>query len=89
MVQSIAPPSDIILYSKTAIVFDYLMAYLGEEMMDKCMQSYFEKWKFKHPQPEDLKIVFEETSGKNLNWFFNNMIKTTNQLDYAIKLFSS
>jgi hypothetical protein len=73
-----------IVYSKTAIVFDYLMAYLGEEMMDKCMQSYFEKWKFKHPQPKDLKIVFEEISGKNLNWFFDDIIKTTNQLDYAI-----
>ena len=73
-----------IVYSKTAIVFDYLMAYLGEEMMDKCMQTYFERWKFKHPQPQDLRVVFEEVSGKNLAWFFDDVIKTTKQLDYAI-----
>ena len=32
------------VYSKTAIVFDYLMAYLGEEMFDKAMQQYFDAW---------------------------------------------
>ena len=73
-----------IVYSKTAIVFDYLMAYLGEDMMNKCKRTYFEKWKFKHPQPEDLRAVFEEVSGKNLSWFFDNMIKTTKHLDYSI-----
>jgi hypothetical protein len=73
-----------IVYSKTAIVFDYLMAYLGEDMMNKCKRTYFEKWKFKHPQPEDLRAVFEEVSGKNLSWFFDDMIKTTKHLDYSI-----
>ena len=73
-----------IVYSKTAIVFDYLMAYLGEEIMDQCMKTYFKRWRFKHPQPEDLRIIFEEISGKNLSWFFDDLIKTTKKLDYAI-----
>ena len=73
-----------IVYSKTAIVFDYLMAYLGEDVYDKCMQTYFERWQYKHPQPEDLRAVFEEISGKNLSWFFEDVIKTTKQLDYSI-----
>ena len=33
-----------IVYSKTAIVFDYLMAYLGENVYDECMRIYFKKW---------------------------------------------
>jgi len=73
-----------IVYSKTAVVFDYLMAYLGEDMMNKCKRTYFDRWKFKHPQPKDLRAVFEEVSGKDLSWFFDDMIKTTKQLDYAI-----
>ena len=73
-----------IVYSKTAIIFDYLMAYLGEDMMNKCKRTYFDRWKFKHPQPKDLRAVFEEVSGKDLSWFFDEMIKTTKQLDYAI-----
>jgi hypothetical protein len=73
-----------IVYSKTAIAFDYLMAYLGEEMYDKCMKRYFNDWKFKHPQPEDLKKIFEEETGKNLDWFFKDLIQTTKPIDYKI-----
>ena len=78
-----------IVYKKTAIVFDYLMAYLGEEVMNDCMKTYFEKWKFKHPQPKDVKNVFEEVSGKDLSWFFDDIIKTTKQLDYSIEKISN
>ncbi len=73
-----------IVYAKTAIAFDYLMAYLGEELFDKCMQRYFNEWKFKHPQPEDLRKIFEEETGKNLDWFFDSLIKSTKKLDYKI-----
>lgn len=73
-----------IVYSKTAIVFDYLMAYLGEDVYDKCMRTYFKKWQYKHPQPKDVKAVFEEVTGKDLAWFFEDVITTIKQLDYAI-----
>ena len=36
------------VYMKTALIMDHLMAYLGEETMDKCMHAYYEEWKFKH-----------------------------------------
>nr|MDQ3047261.1 M1 family metallopeptidase [Bacteroidota bacterium] len=39
-----------VVYSKTAIAFDYLMAYLGESVMNEAMQKYFELWHFKHPE---------------------------------------
>ncbi len=73
-----------IVYSKTAIVFDYMMAYLGEDLYDKCMQTYFDRWHYKHPQPKDLKVVFEEVSGKNLSWFFEDVVGTIKKVDYSI-----
>lgn len=74
----------IIVYSKTAIVFEYLKSYLGDSLFDACMQKYFEEWKFKHPYPDDIRNVFEKTSGKKLDWFFNDLIKTTGKIDYSI-----
>jgi hypothetical protein len=74
-----------IIYAKTGLVFDYLMAYLGEEVYDKCMHLYFKKWKFKHPQPTDLRTVFETETGKDLSWFFDGLINTTNKIDYKIR----
>ena len=73
------------VYSKTGIGFHYLKAYLGEELFDQCMNKYFDKWKFKHPQPEDLQNVFQKTSKFNLDWFFEDYIKTTKKTDYSLK----
>jgi hypothetical protein len=72
------------VYSKTAIVFDYLKKYLGDDVYDAAMQAYFNEWHFKHPMPEDLRKVFEKTSGKNLSWFFDDLINSSKKLDYKI-----
>jgi len=74
----------IIMYQKTGLVFYYLKDYLGEELFDKCMQTYYRDWEFKHPQPEDMKASLEKTSGKKLDWLFEDLIKTTNHVDYKI-----
>jgi hypothetical protein len=74
-----------IVYSKTAAVFDYLRAYLGEQLFDSVMHSYYDRWKFKHPYPEDLEQVFKEITNLDLSWFFNDIIKTTGKIDYKIQ----
>jgi hypothetical protein len=76
-----------IVYSKTAVMFNYLRNYLGDEVFDHAMHTYFERWKFKHPQPEDLQKVFQEITGKDMGWFFEDIVKTTGTLD--IKLVKS
>jgi hypothetical protein len=73
-----------VVYSKSALIFDYLKSYLGEETFDRAMKQYFEAWKFRHPAPEDLQKVMEESSGKKLDWFFNDLIQTSQKLDYKI-----
>jgi len=74
-----------VLYAKTGLGFEYLRAYLGTGLFDSCMQEYFRMYKFKHPYPADLKKVFTETSGKNLDWFFNDFINTDAKPDYSIR----
>ena len=76
------------VYSKTGIGFHYLKAYLGEELFDKCMNEYFGQWKFKHPNPYDIKVVFESVSNENLDWFFEDFINTTKKTDYSLKRIS-
>jgi len=74
-----------IVYSKTAVLFNYLMNYMGQEQFDKAMHEYFSLFKFKHPQPDDLKVILQKYCAKNLDWFFIDLIKTTKHLDYKIK----
>jgi hypothetical protein len=75
----------LIMYQKTGLVFYYLKDYLGDDLFNECFQTYFEEWKFKHPQPEDMKATLERVSGKNLSWLFDDLIKTTKIVDYKIQ----
>lgn len=72
------------VYGKSMLIFDYLQAYLGEEVFDKVMQKYYQQWRYKHPQPEDIRAVFETETGKKLDWFFDDLIKTKKKIDYKI-----
>jgi hypothetical protein len=71
-------------YKRTANLLKHLMYYLGEEKFDKCMQAYYTKWKYKHPQPNDLKAVFENTSGEDLSWFFDKLMQEKEKVDLKI-----
>lgn len=74
-----------IVYGKSMLSLTYLEMYLGKDVFDKVMKKYFETWKFKHPQPEDLRQLFKEETGKDLNWFFDDLVKTTKKIDYKIQ----
>ncbi len=71
-------------YTRPAEVLWYLANYLGEDNFDKIMQNYYRKWRFKHPQPHDFRKVFEDAVNKDLSWFFDDVLMTTKQIDYAL-----
>lgn len=72
------------VYGIGSSAFGYLKAYLGDGVFKKCMLAYYETWKFKHPLPDDMKKSFEATSGKNLTWFFDEVLQTNKKIDYAV-----
>lgn len=74
----------LIVYSKAAAAFQYLADFLGQDIFDECMQEYFKTWKYRHPQPNDIKALFEKVSQKDLSWFFIDLIKTDKFIDYKI-----
>lgn len=73
-----------IMYQKTGLVFSYLKEYLGDTLFDQAMQAYYNEWSFKHPQPEDMRAVLERVSDKDLSWLFEDLIQTTDHIDYKI-----
>ncbi|MCR9251464.1 MAG: M1 family metallopeptidase [bacterium] len=75
----------IINYQKTATLLRYLQGYLGKDLFQKCMKTYYDEWKFKHPKPDDAKRVFEEVSKQDLSWFFEDFVKTTGGVEYKAK----
>ena len=77
------------VYGKAAWLFQYLYGYLGRQAFDKAMQQFYKDYRFKHPGPEDLRRTFEKETGDSLKWFFQDLMKEGQHLDYAVKGFAN
>ncbi|MCB9232057.1 MAG: M1 family metallopeptidase [Bacteroidia bacterium] len=75
------------VYMKTARTFRYLEEMLGRDVFDRCMHAYFDQWKFRHPRPEDIKAVFEKTSGQDLGWFFDGLLPGKDKINFKLSGF--
>lgn len=74
----------VINYMKTAVAFRHLESYLGKELFDDIMHSFYEQWQFKHPHPDDFERLVTKNVDEDLGWFFNGLLQTDNELNYAI-----
>jgi hypothetical protein len=74
-----------ILYEKLPAAWRYLQAYLGDSTFNRCIQSYYTKWRYKHPYPEDIENVITQNSGKDLSWFFDGLLRSDEQIDFSMK----
>ena len=72
-------------YSKGAVFLAQLGYVIGEEVRDRAMLRYWNTWKFKHPNVNDLIRVMEKESGLELDWYKEYFVYTTKTIDYAVK----
>jgi hypothetical protein len=72
-------------YNKGAVFLNQLNYTIGKEQFQRGMKRYFNEWKFKHPNPTDLKRIMEKESGLELDWLWENFVGTTKTIDYGIR----
>ena len=58
-------------YNKGGRILHMLRSYLGDEAFFKGINLYLTANKFKAAEFTQLRLAFEEVSGEDLNWFFN------------------
>jgi hypothetical protein len=71
-------------YTKPALALSTLENYLGEKTMARIMRTFHESWRFRHPSTRDFVQIANEVSGRDLGWFFDQVFRGTNILDYEI-----
>jgi hypothetical protein len=76
-------------YHKTALMLHTLERKHTWEVMQKVLATFFTRWQFKHPQPDDFFAVVEEVTGLPHAWFFDQVYRSSNKFDYAIDSFES
>ena len=78
-----------ISYGKTALAFHTLEEYLGWDTMRAILSTYFERWRFRHPTPDDFFAVANDVSEQDLTWFFNQTYRSSNEFDYGLRSLTS
>jgi len=73
------------VYYKTAAMLYNLQYVLGDELFAEALQYYFQKWKIAHPYFNDFRQSIIEYTKVDLNWFFDQWLETTKDIDYAVK----
>jgi hypothetical protein len=73
-------------YAKPATGLNILReTIMGRELFDYAFKIYANRWKFKHPTPEDFFRTMEDASAVDLDWFFRGWFYTTDFVDIGIK----
>ncbi len=72
-------------YSKPTTALNILReTVMGRELFDFAFKEYANRWKFKHPTPEDFFRTMEDASGVDLDWFWRGWFYTTDNVDIAL-----
>lgn len=73
-------------YGKPAAGLNILReTVMGRELFDYAFKTYANRWKFKHPTPEDFFRTMEDASAFDLDWFWRGWFYTTDNNDIGIK----
>jgi aminopeptidase N len=62
---------DAVSYNKGGRILHMLRNFVGDDAFSKALNLYLTTNKFKAGEAQQLRLAFEEVSGRDLNWFFN------------------
>ncbi|SHI69233.1 M1 family metallopeptidase [Flavobacterium haoranii] len=73
-------------YGKPATGLNILReTIMGPELFDFAFKTYANRWKFKHPTPEDFFRTMEDASAVDLDWFWRGWFYSTDYVDLGVK----
>ena len=87
-------PSDWFLtnrgYSVTAypggeMLVDMLGTVISDSLRDAWLRTYYRRFQFRHPHPDDLEALAEEVSNMELDWYFDQLTRMVRTCDYAVE----
>ncbi len=72
-------------YNKGGQVLNMLRKYVGDDAFFAALKLYLETNKFSSVEIHNLRLAFEQVTGEDLNWFFNQWFLAAGHPDLIIK----
>ncbi|MGA2532018.1 MAG: M1 family metallopeptidase [Candidatus Aminicenantales bacterium] len=72
------------VYMRASTCLNTLEQLLGEQTMSRVMRTYHMRFRYRHPKTADFVRVVNEVSGRDMGWFFDELMGSTLNFDYGI-----
>jgi hypothetical protein len=69
---------------KAGLGFRFLKGYVGDSILKETLQEFYQKNQLKIISSNKFKKILSSKTPKNLDWFFNDFIKTNKKIDHKI-----
>ncbi len=73
-------------YPRTAVALRSLSGLVGRERFVLGMRHYAEKWRYRHPTPQDFFETFSAGAGVDVQWYFEEVFRGTGTLDWSVSV---
>jgi hypothetical protein len=73
-----------ITYDKTALWLYTLERMLGWPALQRILSTFFERYAFAHPGPDDFFAIVAEVAEQDLTWFFDQVFHAAAVFDYGV-----
>ena len=73
---------------RAGLSLKYLDAYLGNNIVEKSIQEFINFNNQKQSSRADFETIIKKNANKNIDWFFETIIKTRNIIDFKISDYS-
>jgi len=70
---------------KAGLGLAYLGEYAGQEAVDQAIRDFFENYKLRKVGPGDFERSLKKYAPRDIDWFFDTYVTTSNQIDYKIR----
>ena len=72
------------IYGRAELMYGQLRDALGDTAFRAFFHDYYDRWALKHVDELAMRTSAERASGKDLGWFFEQWVRGTGVLDYAL-----
>ncbi|HET8753640.1 MAG TPA: metalloprotease, partial [Salinimicrobium sp.] len=70
---------------KAGVGLKYLDSFLNDKSASTSIKEFFNTYKLKEVDSEDFVQILKENADKNIDWFYEDYIKTDEKIDFKIK----
>lgn len=73
-------------YPRTAVALRSLIGVIGRDAFLKGMRAYSERWRYRHPYPQDFFDAFCAGAGVDVRWYFDDVFRSREAVDWGVSV---